>query len=159
MLVVGLALVTGGSVRAFLLAARNPAASHPALDQGQKLIVEAQNQLSQGATDFGGHRVNAINHLKQALEEIQAARSYYAAHPKPEPPQPVPALQETPPGSVKYPHLDSARSLLVKAYDELNRGNTDFGGHRVKAMGHVKDAIGEIDQARAYAQSHQPPKK
>lgn len=140
------------------VAAQNATAQLPHLVQGQKLIVAAQNQLSQGATDFGGHRVNAMNQLKQALDEIQAARAYYAAHPAKKPPEPVPPLPEAPPGAIKHPHLDAARNSLVQAYDELNRGDTDFGGHRVKAMEHVKQAVGEIDQARIYAQTHEQPK-
>jgi hypothetical protein len=157
-LAVGLAVAISGSVRAFILAAQNPNASHPALDQGQKLVEAAQNELAHGATDFGGHRANAMSHAKEALEEIQAARAYYAAHPKPEPPQPVSPLAEEPTGAAKFPHLDAARNSLVRAYDVLNKGNTEFGGHRVKAMEHVKQAIGEIDQAKAYALAHQPKK-
>jgi hypothetical protein len=149
-LAVGLAMAIGGSVRTFILAAQ----SHPDLDQGQKLIQQAQTSLSHGATDFGGHRENALNHVKQALEEIQAARAYADAHPTQEPPQPVAPLAEAPSSGGRFPAMDAARNSLVNAYDVLNKGNTNFGGHRVAAMGHVKEAVGEIDQAKSYALAH-----
>jgi hypothetical protein len=148
--VVGLAVAIGGSVRTFLLAAQ----SHPDLDQGEKLIRQAQTSLSHGATDFGGHRESALNHVKQALEEIQAARAFANAHPTQEPPQPVAPLAQAPSSGGRFPVMDAARNSLVSAYDILNKGNTNFGGHRVAAMGHVKEAIGEIDQAKAYALAH-----
>lgn len=155
MLAVGFILAAGGSARVLTAATQNAPIQYPHLDEGRKLIMAAQDELSHGATDFGGHRVAAMNQLKQALDEIQAAKDYYVAHHSRKPPQPVPSLPEAPPGPNKYPHLGAARTSLVQAYNALSHGELDFGDHRVKAMDHVKQAVMEIDQAKIYYQTHE----
>jgi hypothetical protein len=40
--------------------------------------------------------------------------------------------------------MENALSALNNAKDNLNRATADKGGHRVKALGYVNDAIGEV---------------
>lgn len=42
------------------------------------------------------------------------------------------------------PHMENALSALKTARAELNASNPDKGGHRVKAMGLVDEAIGQV---------------
>ena len=41
----------------------------------------------------------------------------------------------------------SARELLIKAQEHLMGARGEFGGHRLKAMEHVKAAVIEVDEA------------
>jgi hypothetical protein len=43
----------------------------------------------------------------------------------------------------------SARELLIKAQEHLRDAHGEFGGHRFKAMEHVKAAVMEVDAALA----------
>jgi hypothetical protein len=48
------------------------------------------------------------------------------------------------------PHMKAALELLEKARDQLQKGSTDKGGHRVKAIGLTKDAIEEVKKGIAF---------
>lgn len=43
----------------------------------------------------------------------------------------------------RQPHMRSALRNLEQALEQLQKASSDKGGHRVKAIGHVKDAIEE----------------
>ena len=43
----------------------------------------------------------------------------------------------------------TARELLIKAQEHLMGAHGEFGGHRLKAMEHVKAAVMEVDAALA----------
>lgn len=53
-----------------------PRERHPEIRQAIRLLTEAQDHLSHGAHDFGGHRVKAMKHVSEALEDLHAALAY-----------------------------------------------------------------------------------
>lgn len=55
-------------------------------------------------------------------------------------------------------HLDAAMQALKKAASELQAAGGGFGGHRAKAQELIKQAEGELREARAWAKTH-PDKK
>jgi hypothetical protein len=46
---------------------------HPALRRAMRALENAKGALQQGATDFQGHRVKALELTNQAIQEVQAA--------------------------------------------------------------------------------------
>lgn len=47
------------------------------------------------------------------------------------------------------------RRVLEGAYGDLEKkAGDDWGGHRVKAMDHIKAAIAELDEAEKWAKEH-----
>lgn len=49
------------------------------------------------------------------------------------------------------PHMNAALSHLRTAHHELDQADADKGGHRVKAIGLVRDAIAEVEAGIDYA--------
>lgn len=50
----------------------------------------------------------------------------------------------------RHPELLAADQALHKALNHLEKAAHDFGGHRVKAAEHVRQALAEISQAYAF---------
>ncbi len=48
------------------------------------------------------------------------------------------------------PHMKAALQFLQSASAELEKADTDKGGHRVKAMSLTSEAIGQVQKGIAY---------
>jgi hypothetical protein len=46
-------------------------AAHPEIDAAMTHLREAKRNLENAKHDFGGHRVNALKHVDEALEECR----------------------------------------------------------------------------------------
>jgi hypothetical protein len=54
-----------------------------------------------------------------------------------------------------FPHMDPALSLLKQAQSELQKGGSEFGGHRESALQHVGTALGDVQSAiDSYMKDH-----
>ncbi len=60
----------------------------------------------------------------------------------------------TPAQAEPQPHMQAALTSLKVAKDQLEKATADKGGHRVKAIGHVKDAISEVEKGIAFDNKH-----
>ncbi len=49
---------------------------HPEIRAAQRDLASAMAHLNRGAHDFGGHRVRAMDHIRQAQDELRAALGY-----------------------------------------------------------------------------------
>ena len=52
------------------------------------------------------------------------------------------------------PHMNAALDELRAARSELQAAESDKGGHRVKAIGLIDEAIGEVQAGIEFARSH-----
>jgi hypothetical protein len=52
------------------------------------------------------------------------------------------------------PHMEAAMASLNAALSELQKADSDKGGHRVKAIGFVRQAIGETQAGIDFARTH-----
>ncbi|MBK6696752.1 MAG: hypothetical protein IPG50_31850 [Myxococcales bacterium] len=52
------------------------------------------------------------------------------------------------------PHMQAALSALKVAKEQLEKASHDKGGHRVKALGHTKDAIEQVQKGIAFDDKH-----
>jgi hypothetical protein len=46
----------------------------------QRALQTARNELNNAGRDWGGHRVAAIKHIDEALEEVKAAEQFAREH-------------------------------------------------------------------------------
>jgi hypothetical protein len=53
---------------------------HPHVRAAMHALMNAERQLAQAAHDYGGHRVKAMELIKQAQEELRAGLEYDRAH-------------------------------------------------------------------------------
>jgi hypothetical protein len=67
---------------------------------------------------------------------------------------PATTLFSQPPQQDSKQGVDNARNILRGAYSDLQKSGSEWGGHRSKAMEHIKAAISELDQAEAWAKEH-----
>lgn len=49
---------------------------HPEIDSAMNHLREAKQNLEHAAHDFGGHRVAALKHVNEALDECRQAMAY-----------------------------------------------------------------------------------
>lgn len=118
----------------------------------------AIDQLSHDRSDYGGHRVSAINDLQNARNELVAAEQY-AINTDHDNPSCFRAGGPT--GGSDYNWGDrgqgnSNRNLLgVRRWvenmiDQLQRDQRDYGGHRVNALNDLRQARNELIAAERY---------
>jgi hypothetical protein len=54
----------------------------------------------------------------------------------------------------RYPDIDSAEGYLNQALNALHAGRDVFGGHKANAIGMINNAIGQLEQGKAFAAAH-----
>lgn len=52
-----------------------------------------------------------------------------------------------------HPHIFAAQNLLAQARDHLEKAAAEYGGHRLKAMDHIRQAEAELKEGLAYERS------
>ena len=62
--------------------------------------------------------------------------------------------QSPAPKTESQPHMNAAVDHLQQAQKELEAGSSDKGGHRVKAIALVKQALSEVQQGIQYDNTH-----
>jgi len=107
----------------------------------------AKSELNKATPDKGGHRAAAIGLVNSAIAEVNAGIAFDRRHNH--------ASSLTPEslfaGSPDQPHMQNALNALENAKDSLNKAEADKGGHRVKAIGFVNDAIDEVKKGIDFA--------
>jgi len=64
------------------------------------------------------------------------------------------ALFPQPPQKDVPAEVDSARTSLKQSLSDLEKAGGEWGGHRQKAMQHIQQALGELNQAEQWAKAH-----
>lgn len=64
------------------------------------------------------------------------------------------ANQFLPQADAAQPHMKAALELLEKAHGQLEKATADKGGHRVKAMQHVKAAMDAVKDGIKHDNTH-----
>ena len=63
-------------------------------------------------------------------------------------------LFSNPPQKDVPAEVTSAQGALKGAYDDLQKAGGEWGGHKVKAMQHIQEALNELNEAEKYAREH-----
>ena len=112
----------------------------PLMQAAKRSLQTAKSELQKAQPDKGGHRVNAIGLVNSAIAEVNAGIAFDRRHNHASSLTPETLFVGTP----DQPHMQNALNALISAQDSLNRATEDKGGHRVKALGFVSDAIEEV---------------
>jgi len=112
----------------------------PLMQAAKSSLQTAKSELQKALPDKGGHRVNAIGLVNSAIAEVNAGIAFDRRHNHASSLTPETLFVEAP----DQPHMQNALNALISAQDSLNRATEDKGGHRVKALGFVSDAIEEV---------------
>jgi len=112
----------------------------PHMQAARSSLNTAKAELQKATPDKGGHRVNAIGLINSAIAEVNAGIAFDRRH------NHVSSLtaENLFAGNPDQPHMQNALTALENAKDSLEKATTDKGGHRVKALDYVKDAIKEV---------------
>jgi hypothetical protein len=112
----------------------------PNMQAARANLITARNELQKATPDKGGHRVNAIGLVNSAIAEVNLGIDYDRRHNHPSSLTPETLFA----GGPDQPHMENALAALENAKTNLNNATSDKGGHRVKAIDYVKDAISEV---------------
>lgn len=112
----------------------------PNMQAARGHLISARNSLQRANPDKGGHRVNAIQLVNNAIAQVNAGIAYDRRHNHASSMSPETLFAATP----DQPNMQNALNALERARDSLNRATADKGGHRAKALGFVNDAISEV---------------
>lgn len=112
----------------------------PFMQAARGNLQTAKNELQRATPDKGGHRVNAIGLVNNAIAEVNAGIAFDRRHNHASALTPEALFA----GAPDQPHMQAALNALENARDNLNRATADKGGHRAKALDYVKDAISEV---------------
>ena len=112
----------------------------PFMQAARGNLQTAKNELQSATPDKGGHRVNAIGLVNNAIAEVNAGIAFDRRHNHASALTPEALFA----GAPDQPHMQAALNALENARDNLNRATADKGGHRAKALDDVKDAISEV---------------
>jgi hypothetical protein len=99
-------------------------------------LQQARAQLREALRNKGGHRAKAIEYINTAISEVNLGISFDRRHNH--------ALLAMLATSPDQPHMQRALDLLRDAKANLEAATSDKGGHRVKAIGYVNNAIDEV---------------
>jgi hypothetical protein len=111
-------------------------ADQPRMQAARGNLQQARAQLQSALRNKGGHRAQAIVYINSAISEINAGIRFDRRNNH--------ALLATLPSSPDQPHMQRALDLLRDAKTNLEAATSDKGGHRVKAIGYVNNAIDEV---------------
>jgi hypothetical protein len=123
-----------------LVAIAGAVPDQPLMQAARSSLQTARGELQKATPDKGGHRVKALSLVNSAISEVNAGIAYDRRHNHAS----SLTLETLFAGAPDQPHMQNALNSLISAQDSLNRATEDKGGHRVKALGYVSDAIDEV---------------
>ena len=123
------------------IAQRDRASRQPSMEQALSSLKDAEDFLKRATSDKGGHRVKALEFVKQAMKETQQGIEYDRTH-----------KNENNAGSQRT--MRQALSSLQEVQKLLRSATPDKGGHRVKAIQLVEQAIQETQRGIEYDRTH-----
>jgi hypothetical protein len=104
-------------------------------------LQQARAQLQSATHNKGGHRVKAIDYINLALGEVNLGMRFDRRNNHRQ--SSVNEMYSLR-ASLDQPHMEKALELLRQARSDLDKATADKGGHRVKAIGYVNQAIDEV---------------
>ena len=111
-------------------------ADQPRMQAARTNLQQARAQLQSALRNKGGHRAQAIIQINAAISEINEGIRFDRRHNH--------TLLAMPATSADQPHMQRALDLLRDAKANLEAATSDKGGHRVRAIGFVNNAIDEV---------------
>ena len=116
-------------------------ADQPYMRDSRTHLQQAKAQLQAALRNKGGHRAKAIEYINAAIAEVNEGIRFDRRHNHAQT-----ALNEmfTFVALPDQPHMQAALDHLRLAKSNLESATADKGGHRVKAIDYVNQAIDEV---------------
>jgi hypothetical protein len=155
-----LALLMGVALATLLTAAPGVAAEpgdtaadqkrYPAIQAGAKDLLKAHESLEKGGDKFKGHRAAAMKLITEALTQLDEAVKYADKNKKDG--EKSDLIFDADRGKLastqeKYPAIRGGAKKVIEAGKALDEGLDKFGGHRVKALKLLNEALDELEKA------------
>lgn len=123
---------------------------YKAIRSGAESLQKAIEALDKGEEKFKGHRVAARKLVREALTELDEAVKYANSHNEAgektkmffEPDRAKQASSQS-----KYPAIRGAANRILEGGKALDNGFDKFGGHRLKAIRQLNEALDELEKA------------
>jgi hypothetical protein len=112
------------------------------------------DMLQRDQHDYDGYRVKAIDSLQDARHQLQVALAYDRDH-EYIAPAAAPMLGEGYGANRSDRNLAYVRQDVEQVIDMLQRDNTDYGGHRIDAIGFLQRSREQLSDALAYDRGHE----
>lgn len=135
-------LLSAALLLACVAAASALTPDQPRMQAARSDLQAARAQLRNATNDKGGHRNRALEHVDAALSEVAAGIRFDRRHDEEGTPLP------------DQPRMQAALDKLQSARSNLEAATDDKGGHRVKALDHVNQAIEEVKRGIEYDRTH-----
>ena len=103
-------------------------------------LQTAKSELQIATANKGGHRVKAIALINDAIAQVNAGMAFDRRHNHATSLDAKALFVAAP----DQPHMQAALTALESAKNNLERATSDKGGHRVRALDFVKDAIDQV---------------
>jgi hypothetical protein len=103
----------------------------PFMTAARANLQTAKSELEAALRDKAGHRARAAGLVNQAISEVNKGIAYAQRH--------------NHASSPDQPHMQAALDALNGALNNLNQAEADKGGHRVRAIDLVNQAISEVN--------------
>ncbi len=120
-----------------------------------KEVAEAHQILNRALPIYDGHRVNAMQDCREAELQIAEGLKFNRQHDRGAKVEAKPRDDQSA-GKYDRKEVERSNAQLVKAADilartkgQLEKGADEYGGHRVKAIGQIDEAIKQIRLALA----------
>ena len=123
-----------------LVAIAGAVPDQPLMQAARSSLQTARSELQKAIPDKAGHRVKALGLVNSAISEVNAGIAYDRRHNHAS----SLTIETLFAGAPDQPHMQNALNSLISAQESLSRAAEDKGGHRVKALGYVNDAIEEV---------------
>ncbi len=139
------------------IAQKNRESNQPNMEKALSSLESANDSLEKATPDKGGHRVQAIALVKQAIIETERGIEFDLTHSGEARRRRDVAgrrIQSVAQNADYQPNMQRALSSLVNAQKSLERATPDKGGHRTKAIDLVKRAIKETQLGIQYDRTH-----
>ena len=130
----------------------------PRLQAALGALQAAQTELNAAEADKGGFRVQALQSVQQAIDQVNAGAQYAAAHAtevgEAEGPAETEPVDEEVKGAGNQPHMGQAIVDLREARKQLREAKHDKGGFRKQALASVNEAIEAVRHGIDFANQH-----
>lgn len=111
------------------------------------------DMLQRDQHDYNGYRVRALDSLQDAGNQLQIALAYDRIHDYS--PAAAPIVGEAYGSNGSDRNLANVRSDVEQVVDMLQRDNTDYGGHRIDAIGFLQQSREQLSDALASDRGHE----
>jgi len=111
------------------------------------------DSLQRDQHDYNGHRVKAIGDLQNARNQLMTALTYDRNHDYSA--AAAPLMGDAYGSNRSDRNLAYVRQDVEQVIDMLQRDNTDYGGHRVDAIGDLQRSRAQLDEALEVDRYHE----